>query len=199
MVNKKGEIDRKAEQERMTAKLQSNAPSSITKLVPDFRVTREWLAVGDVALKNRKYVAITCLITITNLGLPSGATDWHLIVSIKGEKPFRVNPTPVIGSLRLGTEYKNTVLSEKDLIYEKTLKPIATGEIINGYVLFWIDIEKEKLNSQGTTMEIVFSDVEGKQYSIFEDKFPVKETNYQIPYTPGVQFKEEPIKKATKK
>lgn len=170
------------------------------KLISGFEGNTEWFAMGEVTYEGKKYTAITCLVTIKNLGMPSAATDWHLVVNIRGEKPFWVKPQHIFNELTLFRDDKNApVISDKDYIYERTLKPIAQGEIINGYLHFWIRRDKEKVNVSGTTMEIRYSDITRKQYRILLDIFPYKTDDYQIPYIPGLQFKEKPLKKATQK
>lgn len=79
------------------------------------------------------------------------------------------------------------------MLYEKTLKPVDTGGIVNGYVFFMFNRDKSYINVPGTTMEIVFSDVAGKRYSIPENRFPINDLGYDIPYTPGVELNEKKL------
>ena len=165
------------------------------KRIPQLIGNILWIACGRFRKDEIDFSPVTALIEIRNIGMPTVAVDWILLVGLAGEQPFYVPIMHIIDKLTLGREGmpKETIL-EKDVIYSKTMNPIPTGGLIRGYIHFWIQRPQEKVEAEGTILEILFKDVTGRIYSLVEDRFPTGKGDYHIPYIPGIENTLDPSK-----
>lgn len=157
----------------------------------DFHVTREWIGIAPLTRNKKTYTSVTVMLSITNLGSPSAATNWLLAVRLPGnDTPIGCDPIPLHGTLTLAVDgQRDTILDSRDVIANKTLEPIPTGGIRKGFLHFWIQRNISIINVPGASLEIWFKDVRGKEYkTVIADSLPLTKTDYQVQFTPGVDI-----------
>jgi hypothetical protein len=179
-----------------------STPPQPVRAESDFVINRELIAVAPMSSKTEKLTAVTILLTIKNLGSSSAALNWLLAVKIPGrEIPIGIEPWPFSGTLTLSVPGQpDTVLTQKDVLANKTLEPIPAEGIVRGYFHFRIRRPIEQINVSGTVLELWFKDIRDKEYKpVVYDSFPIQKSDFQVLPIPGVEIKKKPAKKAASK
>ena len=76
----------------------------------------------------------------------------------------------------------------RDAIYDKTATPIATGSMVNGYVLFKVPFSREEVNK--ADMQLIFDDVNDRQMVVVVE--PDRLNPWEVPHFPGMEIIEVP-------
>lgn len=175
--------------------------SEIIKNLPNLKAKIIMAACGEYISPQQKITAMTYFVEVANLGTPSVAKDWFLEITGKNKEKIRLLPHRY-ETTTLGIEgSKGLVLNSNDYIEDKAFRPIKEGELIRGYIFFYVPIDRKEFNVQGTKTIINFFDSADRQYELLDDGFPymrdMRETP-TIPHFTGIEIKRETSKKATK-
>jgi multisubunit Na+/H+ antiporter MnhG subunit len=149
---------------------------------------------------NKKITAFTFIIEVTNLGeMSSVAKDWKMHIKLVDTNTRILLPVRQ-PKFTLGINGEpSRVLKNKDYLDDKTFNPIATGGVVRGFLVFFLEIPKELVNVKGTEAIILFKDSTGKDYKIIIDDFPFRNNKGLVAHIPGMEMKIEPTKNLVKK
>lgn len=124
--------------------------------------------------------AVTVEVRLSNLGAPSIARDWRLLVTCPDGTEFRTDDFPILQELKLWQNEANSpflldrgssanppaVISPSMSLRAKTLeRPIPTGGMSVGVLVFFIaGCSRDLLTSRGTVLRISCTDVWGREF-----------------------------------
>jgi len=167
---------------------------------PQLEASIDEMAVAEFTEKGIKHSAVTLKICVSNLGMPSVAIDWLPVINVEGKQPLGFKYRDVSNELTLyyGESNENAqIIKGEDMIYQKTAKPIQTGDMIIGYLHFITTFTREELIAKNTDIKVFFKDVTRKLYEVTYDK-NVSIQRMHPNHTPGVKTKTILVQKKQK-
>lgn len=154
---------------------------------------------GGDALIAGKHIgsSVALVVSISNVGTPSIAREFRLIVETAGKEPFLAAPQHFGDKLILGGSPTVTIYG-KDALYEKaSLTPIPNGGEVRGVLFFIIkDIKASEIFRDGVILKIIFKDVTGKEYEISR---PSSGRIVDPTYAPGINLEIKDPPESSKK
>jgi hypothetical protein len=104
---------------------------------------------------------------IRNVGFPSVAHTWRLSIKSKSINADRIIPTFIPDGLRLWDENHKIFaqFTEANRLEERTMKPIITGDMANGWLLFKLPGIHHKQLEGSPTITIYVKDIFDHEYS----------------------------------
>jgi len=125
------------------------------------------------------------------------AIDWLPVINVEGKQPLGFKYRDVSNELTLyyGERNENAqIIKGEDMIYQKTAKPIQTGDMIIGYLHFITTFTREELIAKNTDIKVFFKDATRKLYEVTYDK-NVSIKRMHPEHTPGVKTKTISVQK----
>jgi len=164
--------------------LQYSISKSLQHLQPDLRGTID--KVYDGSLNPTDSGAIL-EVTIGNLGSPSVVRGYNLVLRLAGSTSTTDYASTLLPKNITSSDGKiiATFDSTTDAIYEKTVQPIGTGAEVVGWIFFKIpNVTGDQLHASGTSMNLDFQDITGKEYQTHTWLFDGTAAKEQY-YVPG--------------
>lgn len=176
---------------KLTQELLEEKSKNIPKLVPSL----SWFATSPNSTNNEKETVILFELGVSNLGMPSIATKWQLVITVDGKDSEPYKPKHFPKTLTLDRGFEEIVLSNEDAIYNKTSNPIATGSQVIGLLYFSVPYSKGQIDKEETILTVNFQDVIGENYSIPCKRLSASEQDRKFGYTPNMQTQVKPPKR----
>jgi hypothetical protein len=127
--------------------------------------------IGNVSLypvpNNREDLAVSLVVSVTNVGTPSTVQGWNLEVTSPGHPvPAGLAPVHVNGVVEMpGSPGKKVDLGKEDLALKTASAPMAKNAHINGILTFVIPKTTEaQLSNNSTRLVLHFKDALGNPY-----------------------------------
>jgi hypothetical protein len=131
---------------------------------PDFKITLLHALVGFPPDK-KDVAGVVVHLRIRNAGIPSIATDWKLTVKTPTEQFKPVGPATTLRELTFNTRTgKKKVFKESDFSFQKIVStnPLKPADPpVDGWLLFYVKIPKEKVNWTDTIIQLTVEDYSG--------------------------------------
>ena len=102
---------------------------------------------------------------IWNLGKPSVATEWNLVIESPGKKAVRAQLSVIPPNLKIGNGKKKTIPRANALDVKTGTVEISTTPI-EGVLLFYAQIEKQDILLAETVLTLSVQDIYGKETMI---------------------------------
>jgi hypothetical protein len=115
-----------------------------------------------------RFTGLVLDVEIRNAGKASIATDWKLSITVPGETPISAQLTEPPPHLSLSGEHGTVIFSRSDFSLEKEAKskPIEYGSPpLEGKLLFYVELQEDKLANRDTILELRVSDLAGNVFS----------------------------------
>ncbi|HEX3573878.1 MAG TPA: hypothetical protein VHU42_04680 [Rhodopila sp.] len=100
-------------------------------------------------------------VQIWNVGLPSIATEWSLVVIPQGQLPVVAQLARMPELLRAGGPYSSVVLRGSEALDARTRADPVTENITDGPLLFYVPLPKIIVMDPNTRLELTIKDVNG--------------------------------------
>jgi hypothetical protein len=115
-----------------------------------------------------RLIGLVLDVEIRNAGKASIATDWKLLITVPGETPIPAQLTEPPPHLSLSGEHGTVTFPKSAFSLEKEAmsKPIEYGSPpLKGKLLFYVELQKDKLANKNTILELSVSDLSGNIFS----------------------------------
>src|SRR5438270_6063645 len=135
---------------------------------PDLKGEIQLVATGTYSEESRVYASIIMLVAVRNLGAPSVAHTWRLVMEMP-DHVMELIPRHSDEPMRLEREGKSSlVFPPKDWIIDKTeTTPIPTEGRVAGMLGFVVpDYSDEQIRRALPRLTVKFQDVQGVPYTI---------------------------------
>lgn len=146
------------------AQIKGKTPETISGK-PDFKITLLHAMIG-IPPDKKDVTGIALHLRIINAGKASIATNWKLTIKTPTEKLKPVGPATTLKELTFTTQSgKKKVFKESDLSFEKmvSINPLKPGDPpVEGWLLFYVKIPKEKVNWTDTIIQLTVEDYSGR-------------------------------------
>jgi hypothetical protein len=140
------------------------SPSVERNLKPDLKIS---LLGGHVFVPDNPHInpltGIALDTRVWNVGAPSVATEWRLIVIPAGHMPVIGKYTEMAGDIRASGERDSAVIRVSDALHAKTnLEPISETPL-SGVLVFFVNLDKATVLREDTILELSVHDIFGKE------------------------------------
>lgn len=104
-------------------------------------------------------------VSIRNGGSPSIATEWKLYVLALGEVPMLAQLTRMSNDLRVSGNPSVVLAASESLENRTSQTPVHSGELVEGKLLFHIELPKKTILNKTTILKLSVQDIYGNEFS----------------------------------
>lgn len=171
------EADRVKRDLSKTVSFAADLQKQLRMRLPSFKLGIDVVAIGESG--DKKFVSFTVIANLSNTGSPSAADGWELRVVKPDGSAVVPQIQAVQGNFKLldgaknllyipgeeSSEEKPNVFHEQQMLYERALKPIATGEKVRGVLLFLAEGVGRSQDFRTCRLTLKCHDIYGTSYS----------------------------------
>ena len=114
---------------------------------------------------NTRNVALTVFISVKNVGSPTVAKNWKLVMASGGEEPRELQPVHVNGVVGIPGGEGQVDLGKEDLALKSKNILLTKGNSLDGVLTFVLaDTSEKNLSNNNSSFVVKFEDSQGRLY-----------------------------------
>lgn len=114
---------------------------------------------------NTRNVALTVFISVKNVGSPTVAKNWKLVMASGGEEPRELQPVHVNGVVGIPGGEGQVDLGKEDLALKSKSILLTKGNSLDGVLTFVLaDTSEKNLSNNNSSFVVKFEDSQGRLY-----------------------------------